>query len=240
MKFYFSVSVNGTECNKDFIASFIRMPNESWVDQNKNITLDNSLWSPGQPNGGDLQKCSLYNIISGKYDDDSCLYKACFVCSWKYQPLFTLRGLCAKSQIDTQYVLRPQLVFDKNLFFYGVGKNNIIFDQEKQSWLIVEDKDHELIGPENTYVRPKSILGTLWLDKYDSHQTPVGTQLWNLTDRCNNILPLTLTHVSYKNRNPKYPVLVLGTETKLQFWFRFQSQNLFFRKYFGFRFLYRT
>ena len=174
------------------------MPNESWVEENENIMLDNSLWHPGQPNGGNVQKCSTYILSSGKYLDVSCMYKSCFVCSWKYQPLFTLRGLCPMSQIDTQFVLRPQLEFDKNVFFYGVGKNNIIFDQEKHSWLIVEDEDHELIGPENTSVRPKNILGTLWLDSSDSHHTPVGTHKWNLTDQCNDVLPLKLTHVSYR------------------------------------------
>ena len=195
-----SVSVVGTECVKYFIAPFMRMPNESWVDQSENIMLDNNLWSQGQPNGGDFQKCSTYTV-DGKYYDDSCLYKGCFICSWKYQPLFTLRGLCAKSQIDTQFVLRPQLEFDKNVFFYGVGKNNIIFDEEKQSWLIVDDKDHELIGTENTSARPKNILGTLWLGNSDRHHTPVGTQLWNLTDRCNSLLPLKLTSVSFRKTN---------------------------------------
>ena len=172
------------------------MPNESWVDQNENVMLHNSLWVPGQPNGGDLQKCSSYTSINGKYYDTSCLFKSCFVCSWKYQPIFTLRGLCPKSQIDTQFILRPQLEFDKNIFLYGVRKNNIIFDEEKHSWLIVEDKAEDLTRPENTYARTKNILGTLWLDSSDSHHTPFGTQLWNLTDRCNNLLPLKLTSVS--------------------------------------------
>ena len=188
----------GTKCGNVFIAPFRRMPNESWVEENENIMLDNSLWEPGQPNGGDVQKCSIYRLSSGKYFDVSCLYKSCFVCSWKYHPLFTLRGLCPMSQIDTQFVLRPQLEFDKNVFFYGVGKNNIIFDQEKHSWLIVEDEDYELIGPDNTSVRPKNILGTLWLDSSDSHHTPVGTHKWNITDKCNSVLPLKLTHVSYR------------------------------------------
>ena len=188
----------GTKCGNVFIAPFRRMPNESWVEENENIMLDNSLWEPGQPNGGDVQKCSIYRLSSGKYFDVSCLYKSCFVCSWKYHPLFTLRGLCPMSQIDTQFVLRPQLEFDKNVFFYGVGKNNIIFDQEKHSWLIVEDEDYELIGPDNTSVRPKNILGTLWLDSSDSHLTPVGTHKWNITDKCNSVLPLKLTHVSYR------------------------------------------
>ena len=189
----------GTKCDNDFIASFRRMPNESWVDENENIMLDNSLWLPGQPNGGDIQKCSTYQKSSGKYIDVSCLYKSCFVCSWKYHPLFTLRGLCAKSQIETQFVLRLELEYDKNVFFYGVGKNSIIFDEEKHSWLIVEDKAKDLIGPENTSIRPKNILGTLWLDKTDNRHTPVGTQLWNLTDKCNNLLPLKLTSVRYRN-----------------------------------------
>ena len=77
----------------------------------------------------------------------------------------------------------------------------IIFDTSKHSWLIVEDKAEDLIGPENTFVRPQNILGTLWLDKSDNRQTPVGTQLWNLTNRCSNELPLKLTSVSYMNNN---------------------------------------
>ena len=188
----------GTECDDNqLIASFRRMPNESWVDQNENIMIQNSLWSPGQPNGGDFQKCSTYSRISGKYYDCSCLYKSCFVCSWSYWPLFTLRGLCAKSQIDTQFVLRPELDYDKNIFFYGVGKNSIVFDKEKHTWLIIEDKDHKLIEPENTFARHKNILGTLWLDNSEKHNmdTPVGTQKWNLTE-CNSVLPLKLTSVS--------------------------------------------
>ena len=195
--FSFLVSVSGTACNDKFIAPFRRMQNESWVYQNDNmVMIPNSLWFPGQPDGGDFQKCSTYTTIDGKYYDTSCLYKSCFICSWKYQPLFTLRGLCAKSQIDSQFVLRPKLEFDKNIFFYGAERNNIIFDTEKHSWLIVEDKAEDLIGPENAFVRPKNILGTLWLDNSDSHQTPVGTQLWNLTDRCSNSLPLKLTKVN--------------------------------------------
>ena len=189
--------MDGTKCGNEFIASFERMPNESWIDQNENITLDTSLWSPGQPNGGDIQTCSSYNTNSGKYLDISCLNKKCFVCSWKNQPLFTLRGVCAKSQIDTHFVLRPEIEFDKNVFFYGLGKNSIIFDKEKNAWLIVEDNAHELIGIENTSARPKNILGTLWLDISDSHHTPAGAHKWNLTDKCKNVLPLKLTSVSY-------------------------------------------
>ena len=193
----FIVSVVGTECGNEFIASFERMLNESWIDQNENITLDTSLWSPGQPNGGDIQTCSSYKIDSGKYLDISCSTKKCFVCSWKNQPLFTLRGVCANSQIDTHFVLRTEIEFDKNIFFYGLGKNSIIFDKEKNAWLIVEDNSYDLIGLDNTSARPKNILGTLWLDSYDSHHTPVGTYKWNLTDKCNNVLPLKLTSVSY-------------------------------------------
>ena len=187
----------GTKCGNEFIASFERMPNESWIDQIENITLDSGLWSPGQPNGGDIQTCTSYKINSGKYLDISCWDKKCFVCSWKNQPLFTLRGVCAKSQIDTHFVLQAEIEFDKNIFFYGLGKNSIIFDKEKNAWLIVEDNYYDLIGLENTSARPKNILGTLLLDSHDSHHTPVGTHKWNLTDKCNNVLPLKLTSVSY-------------------------------------------
>ena len=171
------------------------MSNESWVDVNGNIVVEKSLWMPGQPNGGDLQTCSSYNTTLGKYYDTSCSFKSCFICSWKFPPLFRLRGLCTKTQIDNQYILRPSLEFDKNIFFYGVEPNNIIFDEARHSWLIVKDTAVDLIGDGK---RPKQIVGTFWQEDSDTGDVPVGTQAWNLTDRCNNLSQLKLTSVSLK------------------------------------------
>ena len=153
------------------------------------------VFSKGQPNGADLLPCAEYNTDGGKYHDSSCQVKSCYVCAWNHMPVFTLRGLCGNTQLDSKYILRPEITYDGNVFFYGIEMNNIIFNKAIRSWLIVEDKMKTLIRP-GPVSGPNTIVGTFQLDKFSDHYMPVGTHLWNITDRCNNIIPLKLTQVS--------------------------------------------
>ena len=153
-------------------------------------------WAPGQPTGGDLQECTSYHAHSGQFYYNQCTYKNCFVCSWKTEPLFSLRGLCSDTQIDHQYVLLPQQIYDGNIFFLGFGSTNIIFSQKIKSWLIVDDQATDLLKSEN--IMPKKILGSLQLGKFSNH-LPIGTHFWNLTDKCDKIMALKLTHVGKIN-----------------------------------------
>ena len=92
------------------------------------------------------------------------------------------------------YVLLPQS--DGSIVLYGFKNNKIIFHQKSRTWLIVEDSQpiDELLNSANTMTIDK-IVGTLQLGKFD-HHIPIGTHSWNLTDRCDGILSLKLTHVS--------------------------------------------
>ena len=113
-----------------------RSSNESWINQNNNRIVDmEHLWAHREPNGGDLQKCSGFYSNDCKYYDDLCKSKTCFICAWKDAPVFTLRGLCTNTQVDEQFVLLPEKSFGGNLFFFGIGYTNILFNQETRSWL---------------------------------------------------------------------------------------------------------
>ena len=188
-----SVSTSNSKCKDDFIAP-IRKSNESWIESitNELVNLE-EMWVPGQPNGGRLQNCTTFNAETGNFYDESCSYKSCFVCAWKREPVFKLRGLCDKTQIEQSYVLLPQF---KYVFFYGFERNNILYEEKTGSWLIVEDNQsvEDLVDPAND-MKSSKIVGTLNLDK-SNNLMPIGNNFWNLTDRCNQMMPLKLTHVS--------------------------------------------
>ena len=104
-----------------------------------------------------------------------------------------MRGLCPKTQIEQLYVLLPQF---KYVFFYGFERNNILYEEKTGSWLIVEDNQsvEDLVDPAND-MKSSKIVGTLNLDK-SNNLMPIGNNFWNLTDTCNQMMPLKLTHVS--------------------------------------------
>ena len=167
----------------------------TWFDSNTDELINmEKMWRPGQPNGGNLQECALYHGEDGNYYDDQCSYKSCFVCSWDKRPVFTLRGLCINSNIDIEYVMLPQYTYDGTIIFFGFEKTNIIFSQEMNSWLIVEDSIDDLLETLNT-TKPSKIVGTLTLDKMNN-RVPIGKQFWNLTENCKTIQSLKLTGVS--------------------------------------------
>ena len=167
----------------------------TWFDSNTDELINmEKMWRPGQPNGGNLQECALYHGEDGNYYDDQCSYKSCFVCSWDKRPVFTLRGLCTNSNIDVKYVMLPQYTYDGTIIFFGFEKNNIIFSQEMNSWLIVEDSIDDLLESSIT-TKPSKIVGTLTLDKMNN-RLPIGKQFWNLTKFFKTIQSLKLTGVS--------------------------------------------
>ena len=180
------------------MAPINRMENEKWIDMNTNKLVDmNPFWKTGQPNGRELQKCAGYNLQTSKFWDIDCPLKYCFVCIWEDEPLFHLKGLCKNSQIDIAYVLLPNWTYDGNFVFSGFDSTNIIFSNDNDSWLIVNDTLAEIqkAVESNLAYKPK-ILGKFEPDKF-SNQLPIGLKLWELTDEdCRKNVSLKLTVVS--------------------------------------------
>ena len=146
-----------------------------------------NLWYPNEPNGGNIQECAVFLATHGNYDDDTCSSKSCFICVWKDFPIFTLRG-----KLNQRYVLLPQVSAGGNVFFFGLGETNIVYNKDAKSWLIVKEFMVELIKPG---YQPSEIVAKFQPDKSSSHFLPVGTNSWHLTDGSNKVLPLKLTHV---------------------------------------------
>ena len=180
----------------NFMAPIRKSSNGSWINQNNNgiVEMDH-LWDSQSPNGGDLEKCTGFNGIDSKYFDTPCKSKTCFICAWKDNPLFTLRGLCSNTQVDEQFVLLPEKTFGGNVFFFGIIENNIIFNQETSSWLIVTNKIDEIFQPGGISKDSLNVVGTFQPDESNTHHLPVGTRFWNLTEKCNKVLQLKLTQV---------------------------------------------
>ena len=178
------------------MAPIRKSTNGSWINQNNNgiVEMDH-LWDSQSPNGGDLEKCTGFNGIDSKYFDTPCKSKTCSICAWKDNPLFTLRGLCSNTQVDEQFVLLPEKTFGGNVFFFGIRKNNILFNQERSSWEIVKNSFKELFKPGGISTDSLDVVGTYQNDQSDALHLPVGTHFWNLTDNCNKVLQLKLTHV---------------------------------------------
>ena len=170
--------------------------NGSLINQNDNeiVNMDH-LWDSRSPNGQDLEKCTGFNGKDSKYFDCSCKSKLCFICSWKDTPVFTLRGLCTNTQVDEQFVLLPEETFGGNVFFFGIRKNNILFNQETSSWQIVTNSAKEIFKPGGISTDSLDVVGTYQHDRSHAIHLPVGTHFWNLTESCNKVLQLKLTQV---------------------------------------------
>ena len=192
----FVVRVSENAC-VNFVAPMRRSSNGSWINQNNNGIVDmENFWNSRSPYGEDLNKCTGFKTKHCKYYVTHCKTKACFICAWKDTPAFTLRGLCTDTQVDEQFVLLPEKTFGGNVLFFGIGNNNILFNQETSSWLIVKNSVDEIFSGISTDAL--DVVGSFKPDSSGAHQLPVGTNFWNLTENCNKVLQLKLTKVSKK------------------------------------------
>ena len=181
------------------MAPIRRSLNGSWINVNNNEIVDmEDLWNSRSPYGGDLFHCTGFHANTCKYYASTCISKTCFICVWKNTPVFTLRGLCTNTQIDKQFVLLPEKTFDRNVFFFGIGKYNMIFSQETRSWLIVKNSVEEIFKPEGISTVSLDVVGAFKPDQSNAHHLPVGTHSWNLTENCNIVAQLKLTQVLKK------------------------------------------
>ena len=94
--------------------------------------------------------------------------------------------------MNQKFVLLPQESAGGNVFFFGLGETNLVFNKELESWLIVKDFLVELIKPG---YQPSEIVAKFQPDKSSTRILPVGTNSWHLTDESNKVVPLKLTHV---------------------------------------------
>ena len=198
MLIYFKSIVSSPLCSK-YHSPLRRSSSGSWIDYytNQTVNLD-ELWHKDEPNGKELEDCSTYTK-TGEFIDVTCDgYKACSVCLWRKEPIFTLRGLCRETTIERDYVLKPNITYDNYVVFFGFYRNIIVYNKDMNARLIVADLMEELLDSSGT-VKPKSIVGTLmYKDQYQMpFGMPFGLHVWNVTD-CNGNTLGKLTSVSLR------------------------------------------
>ena len=182
-----------------FTAPMQRSSNGSWIDGNNNRIVDmENLWGSRSPYGEDFNECTGFFAKDSKYFVQTCKSKNCIICAWKDAPVFNLRGLCMDTQVGSQYILLPEKTFGGNVYFFGNGKNNILFNQETSSWLIVKNKTKEIFKPGGISTNSLDVVGTFKPYQSNPHLLPVGNHFWNLTENCNQVLQLKLTQVRKK------------------------------------------
>ena len=61
-------------------------------------------WSPGQPNGGTWQNYVAIQPLERSFIDLEWDYSACVSCEVRKSTVFTLRGVCKNSYLETKYI----------------------------------------------------------------------------------------------------------------------------------------
>ena len=161
-----------------------------WEDNfGQTLTSTQLKWADGEPNGNGKQRCV---VADSNYDfyDTFCSSKRCPICKWIKNPVFYLKGLCPKSNIEHRYVLRINERYQGYLAFKGFSNDYyIVFDINQQRYVLV--KSIKLDGR----IRPinDNIIGVSFAE---SNAMPIGLQTWEINDgKCNQTAQLKLTSV---------------------------------------------
>ena len=161
-----------------------------WEDNfGQTLTSTQLKWADGEPNGNGKQRCVVADINYDFYDT-FCSSKRCPICKWIKNPVFYLKGLCPKSNIEHRYVLRINERYQGYLAFKGFSNDYyIVFDINQQRYVLVKSiKLDGRISPIND-----NIIGVSFAE---SNAMPIGLQTWEINDgKCNQTAQLKLTSV---------------------------------------------
>ena len=175
---------------KKIIIPIHRNESGQWVDNSNQPMSSNLRWAKWEPNGGNLQKCVTMEE-NFEIFDNFCDSTGCPICNWKINPVFLLRGLCSGSDIEHRYVLRLGQKYNEMFVFQGFKKNVIVYDDNKERWVIYEALN-VFGGKRNNSFANDTMIGVL-----NSPTTiPIGLQSWNIKEGiCNENIKLKLTSV---------------------------------------------
>ena len=107
--------------------------NADLIDQRTGLKASYVPWYPGEPSKGTGADCIKMNSQDGEMflADNLCSEQICGVCQVEVPAVFTLRGLCASSYLDTYYV---PAYSKSRVIFYGLKGTKIEFDESEKSW----------------------------------------------------------------------------------------------------------
>ena len=75
----------------------------TFINEITKKTMKNIQWKPGKPDGGTGQNCLIIMPLKKWFNDVEQEYDACVSCEVPGSTLFTLRGICKNSYLDSTY-----------------------------------------------------------------------------------------------------------------------------------------
>jgi hypothetical protein len=158
-----------TPCNHKFWMPVLQNGEEiepgkySWLfDRDEHQRTAFLPWKIGQPNGLDLERCVVLNLIDGTYEDVPCSENHCTLCSFEDQQRFTIRGLqkivthksnsrnLEKVVMDREYVFLPMTHRDPSLFtLNGYLYSDIRWTVEPNIWKITSSHNGKAVAYPN-------------------------------------------------------------------------------------------
>ena len=119
--------------------------------------------------GGELfgEDCVMMDLETGLYHDVSCDTKNCFLCQFRGDKIFKLKGLCLDQvSIDTTYAI---VLSTEQMAFRGLlGRTNITLNKMTNNWEIISHVPLQRLG---------HLIGY-------SNSFPLGLETWYLGINC--------------------------------------------------------
>ena len=136
-----------------FWAPFVYQTEGNFIDHYTEVAMPSDLWLTGQPNGGLIQSCTLWeeNDSKGSLWDVTCVwtYKVKCLCQFIHSPILRIRGLCKDGKIDTHYTLKS---LNDSVVFMGLTGTVIKFLPTTSEWRldIITENTRGLTSAEET------------------------------------------------------------------------------------------
>ena len=113
-------------------------------DLKSNATINSDLWCNSEPNGVELEGCTLLYLPC--FWDYACDKRACGICDMEKPPVFIMRGLCSASAFDRHYGWTQELSKDMKYSFRGFSKSSLFWNIKENFWQLKYDKNDSILS----------------------------------------------------------------------------------------------
>ena len=177
-------------CRYKFWMPIVQEPKEnesqkhSWYfDGKENERASFLPWKLGQPNGLDVEKCVVVNIMEGTYEDVACSEEHCNLCTFENQQKFNIRGFEKMIRhkrdtlnIDTEYVFLPRRHYNPTMFMLsGYLYSDIIWNVIRNQWSIRNSDTKAIVAFPKNNGEKISIGKHEWDLKFGSTSKDIAT-----------------------------------------------------------------
>ena len=107
-------------------------------------------WQESEPNGDTRENCAIIGSDFHYFYDVFCGRLHCGICDIGTAPIFTIRGLCAKSGFDFHYGWDGMISRHGKIFFRGFSKSSLSWDPKNLNWRLIDVRNPLLYAINNS------------------------------------------------------------------------------------------